>query len=134
MNNNIKKDDVNRRIDWVDVSKAICIICVIITHSSYCNNYVRAIFEPFFLIAFFFLSGYVYKNKYDFKELLINKSKTILFPWIIFGIINILLSQVYSFNKHDDLITEIGLMFLQIRGYSDTLWFLPCLFISFINK
>lgn len=132
MNINIQKDDENRRIEWVDISKAICIICVVTTHSSYCNDFIRAIFEPFFLIAFFFLSGYVYKNKYDFKELLKNKAKTILFPWLIFGIFNILLSQLYSFNKHDDLITEIGLMFLQIRGYSDALWFLPCLFISFI--
>lgn len=130
MNDNIS--EYNVRIEWVDIAKAICMICVVITHCSYCNNYIRAIFEPFFLTTFFFLSGYVYKNKYNFKQLLIKKAKTILFPWLFFGIINIVLSQILSFNKHTSLINEIICMFLQIRGNSDVLWFLACLFITFI--
>lgn len=57
---------------------------------------------------------------------------TILIPWFIFGVFNILVSQLISFKQHNNLNDEIKFMFLQIRGFNDRNWFLACLFLSFI--
>lgn len=125
--------EVNKkRIEWVDIAKAMCMICVIASHSSYCNEYFGIFFNPFFLSLFFFLSGYVYKDNCTFKELVVKKAKGILIPWFVFGILNIAMKQIISFNEHVDFIIELRGMFLQIRGKMDIEWFLVCLFMSFI--
>lgn len=125
-------DSKKERIEWVDIAKFICIIAVIATHSIYCDDIFTIFFSPFFLSLFFFLSGYVYNKKYTFKDVLIKKIKTILIPWFVFGIFNLIAKQIITFNEQTSFITDLKYMFLQIRGIGDIQWFLICLFVSFI--
>ena len=122
-----------KRIIWVDIAKAICMFCVMASHSTFCPKELSLFFTPFFLSLFFFSSGYVYnKEKYSFKELMLRKVKTILVPWLIFGLFNIILSHIVTFNSHESITDEIMYMFLQVRGVNDKIWFLACLFVAFI--
>ena len=54
----------SKRIEWVDIAKAICIICVLASHTAFCTDSIKTIFVPFFLSLFFFIFGYLYKDKY----------------------------------------------------------------------
>ena len=126
----------NNRIEWVDIAKTICIVCVIATHCTYCNDKLRIIFHPFFLTLFFFLSGYLFNEKYSFKETITKKFRTLFVPWLIFGVINVLLVNTWNIIRNGlnmkSFVENFALMFLQIRGFKDREWFIACLFLAFI--
>ena len=121
-----------KRIDWVDTVKFICIIFVMLSHLETCTGFWSAFYTPFFLTAFFFVSGYVYKPRAKFSELLYKKFRQLFVPWLIFSVFNLMLSQVLSFNEHKSLLNELVWNFLQIRGKGDGIWFVACLFVAFI--
>lgn len=121
-----------KRIEWVDVVKYVCIIMVMLSHLETRTNIWSAFYKPFFLTAFFFLAGYVYKLKGNFKDFLNKKIRQLFVPWLVFSIFNIVLSQVISFNAHESLLEELKWNFLQIRGQDDQIWFVAALFIAFI--
>ena len=122
----------SKRIIWVDVVKYICILMVMLSHLETRTDVWQAFYAPFFLSAFFFVSGYVYKPKDGFKQFLYKKLRQLFIPWLVFSVFNILLSQMLSFNEHESLLTELTWNFLQIRGHSDGVWFVAALFVTFI--
>lgn len=126
--NNLAK----RRIEWVDNLKFICIFFVMISHLKCTPSILIQFFEPFFLTAFFFVSGYVYKEQKNLYVLLCKKAKALLVPWFMFSIFNIITSQIISFNEHLSLKIELVLNLLQIRGLSDKMWFIAALFVAHI--
>ena len=119
---------MKKRVIWVDILKYISIMFVMFCHTDFNSETIEKFYTNFFLYAFFFASGYVYKNKVGFKDFIIKKAKGILVPWFCFGLINILLSQVMSNNEHLSLEEEVKYFFLQIRGLNDKMWFLSALF------
>ena len=121
-----------KRIDWVDTVKYICIMFVMFSHLDANTNLMWTFCSPFFLSAFFFVSGYVYKQKGNFKSFIYNKIRQLFIPWLFFSVFNIILSHVLTFNYHSDLITELKWNFLQIRGCGDGIWFVAALFVAFI--
>lgn len=123
---------VKKRVEWVDNIKFICIFFVMISHLECTPDILTHFFEPFFLTAFFFVSGYVYKEQNKLYVLLGKKAKALLVPWLIFSIFNIITSQIISFNEHLSLKTELALNMLQIRGLSDRMWFIAALFVAHI--
>lgn len=123
---------MSKRIEWVDIVKYICIIFVIVHHLETASEVVYVFYASFFLKAFFFTAGYVHRHTDDFKGFMLKKVKCLFVPWLIFSVLNILLSQVLSFNEHNDLITELGWNMLQIRNHGDGIWFVAALFITFI--
>lgn len=120
------------RVEWIDNIKFICIFFVMISHLECTPKVLANFFEPFFLTAFFFVSGYVYKNQNKLSVLLVKKAKALLVPWFLFGMFNIVTSQIITFNEHLSLKTEFILNLLQIRGLSDRMWFIAALFIAHI--
>lgn len=126
-------DITAKRIVWVDVVKYICILMVMLSHLEARTDLWQVFYTPFFLSAFFFVSGYVYKPKDGgFKKFLHKKIRQLFVPWLVFSVFNILLSQILSFNEHSGLLTELMWNFLQIRGKGDGIWFVAALFVSFI--
>jgi len=91
-----------------------------------------AYFSPIFLTTFFFVSGYLFNSKRSFIETIEQRFRTIIIPFLIYGLLNIILSQIISFKKQKSLVNELSDFFLQIRGNNDGLWFLACLFVSTI--
>ncbi len=123
---------LKQRITWVDTAKYICIIFVMMRHLESNTAFLSTLYTPFFLTVFFFVSGYVYNEKYTFSQFMYKKFRGLFIPWLIFSVFNILLSQIISFNRHGSLLTELGWNFLQIRGYGDGVWFVAALFVAFI--
>lgn len=121
-----------QRIVWLDVVKYICIIMVMLSHLEADTDLWYAFYSPFFLSAFFFAAGYVYKPKDNFGGFLYKKFRQLFIPWLVFSLFDILLSQVISFNQHESLWTELKWNFLQIRGLGDEIWFVAALFVAFI--
>ena len=121
-----------KRIEWVDIVKYVCIIMVMLSHLESRTDIWSAFYSPFFLTAFFFTAGYVYKPKRNFIEFLYPKFRQLFVPWFLFSVFNILLSQVLSFNAHKSLVEELKWNFLQIGGQGDQLWFVAALFVAFI--
>ena len=121
-----------KRIEWVDTVKYICIILVILSHLESCTDVWTIFYSPFFLTAFFFVSGYVYEPRMDFRHFLNRKIRQLWIPWLIFSIVLIGMSQIVTFNRHGDLLAELYWNFLQIRGHGDGVWFVAALFVAFI--
>lgn len=119
-----------KRIEWVDISKGIAIILMIIGHSGipqFLNNWIYSFHMPFF----FFISGVLSKqvnqigntNSYNF---IIHKCKTLLVPFLIYSLINIILYPLYG-----DLSLGNYLIQLFHKGWEGiALWFIPVFFLS----
>lgn len=120
------------RITWVDIAKYVGIMCVMNSHLDSAPEKLEMFYTPFFLMIFFFTSGYVYKHSDNFPKFFRKKTFQLFLPWLIFSVLNILLSQVLSFNSHSSLKEELFWNFMQVRGYGDGLWFIAALFITFI--
>ena len=52
-----------KRIEWIDQLRGILFLFVIICHSRLAPPFLKHLYEPIFLTGFFFLSGYLYKDK-----------------------------------------------------------------------
>lgn len=122
----------NKRIEWVDIVKYVCIIMVMLSHLETRTDIWSTFYTPFFLTAFFFTAGYVYKPKGSFKEFMYKKFRRLFVPWLVFSVFDIALSQLISFNVHESLLEELKWNFLQIRGQGDQIWFVAALFVAFI--
>lgn len=123
---------LKKRVVWLDNVKLICIFFVMVSHLECTPRIFRLFFTPFFLTAFFFASGYVYKDTPSFKELIKKKARALLVPWFWFGLFNIVTSQILTFNAHASLKEEIIHNLLQVRGYGDRMWFIAALFVAHI--
>lgn len=115
------------RVEWIDVLKFICIFFVMCSHTNGASATIAVGYTPFFLLGFFFASGYVYKRA-PFKVFLKKKLFGILLPWGIFAIILPLIKNLLTGG--DVLGVFLGNI-LQIRAYGDSLWYLTALFVTF---
>lgn len=126
----------NERIFWVDNAKGIAILFVVLGHVSYLPDTIHKIIYSFHMPLFFILSGIFLDNgiiKTPFKTFLFKKLRTLMVPFFVFGIINVLyfyfinrfsLSGAKPFNIVDTIMDS--LLFLRHSGK----WFLCSLFFS----
>lgn len=121
-----------KRIAWVDITKYICIMAVMLEHLESITDELSCFLSPFFVLAFFFTAGYTHKPGQCFGEFFLKKLRTLFVPWLIFSVLDISLSQLVSFSEHESFMTELAWNFLQIRGHGDQIWFVAALFVSFI--
>lgn len=113
------------RYMWVDYVKGICMCVVIFNHLYVPDIYYRFTY-PFELVGFFFVSGYTFSTKSNFKTFIFNKLSSLAFPIISLGLINYFFSWLVKGTNIWDYVS--GLV-LQIPGRWDDLWFVACLFI-----
>lgn len=118
------------RLDWIDILKAISMLCVMIGHYSFFPKSIADLYAPFFLSAFLFASGYSFHLEKNFVKFIKKRIKTLLWPWFWMGSLIVLSRFFLSFNEHDSILTEFQYFFIQIRGLGDECWFLICLFWS----
>ena len=121
--------DKGKRIAWVDITKEIGIILVIIGHIA-----ENKIIYSFHMPLFFILSGYLYKNKEKFVR---KKIKSILIPYLFFAIVSFLYWYFIERHFREQDVSSIN-AFLNIwvatpsinYVFNTALWFLPCLFTT----
>lgn len=138
---NTKEIQSDKHIDWIDIFKAICIILVVLGHST-------ALFNPyiyqFHMAAFFFASGLTCKiNKKTSLNIILSKFFTIFLPLMVVVIFGTIVTVIlYETNVYQTLIDmpylgfetipfylRTGDLYLQFMGAS---WFLPTLIGVFI--
>lgn len=125
---------MNERKAWIDSVRGIAFLMVIYSHLQYCSPSLMRYFEPIFLTTFFFVSGYLFKRAASFSAMFEQRVRTLIIPFVIYGVLNIVASQLFTFNKgsHGSFKTDVIDFFVQIRGYNDGLWFIACLFTASI--
>ncbi len=146
---------INYRIDWIDISKGMAILLVLLGHAvrddmrliSPGLDLTYRLIYIFHMSFFFFISGYVYKmNEVRFKKnkgsgFLKGRLKKLFLPWVIYGIFiyavfaaamymprisEILLSSGYGFVS----VWEYALKAFQADNpFAYHLWFIYILFI-----
>lgn len=115
----------NTRLAWLDITKGIAIILMVLGHTSIPTLFHNYIFS-FHMPLFFLVSGYMFKNKYNFKEYIIRKTKQLLIPYITFApIINII--ALTTKNYHLDPKDWVNFI---INGTDLALWFLIILYLT----
>ena len=84
-----------KRITWIDISRAIGMLTIIIAHSlnSYTGNYFSNILFAVNVPIFFVLSGYLHKDKY-YSKIITGGFFNLLLPYIFTSFIMIMLTAV----------------------------------------
>lgn len=126
---------MKERIHWIDVTKGILIILMVLGHIQVVSGYhgidnsdlIRCIFFSgvwgcFFMQAFFVLTGYTTNFEKDFKSYLISNVKTLVVPWFSFSIITRMLGHLFFYQSFYDEIGGVRYFFL-IEDY----WFIHAL-------
>ncbi len=76
---------MKQRLNWIDVSRGIAFLMVIYSHLEYKNDFLMHFFSPVFLTTFFFVSGYLYKEWCGFRQVLEQRTRTLLLPLCVLG-------------------------------------------------
>lgn len=119
-----------RRVEYIDIAKAIGIYLVILGHAVSSDTVVKNVVYSFHMPLFFILSGMVIRKKDDYRlkawiNIVKKKFFTLIIPYIVWGCIY----SAFSFKN----------LFFIAYGTRETLifadsltslWFLPTLFIS----
>lgn len=85
-------------------------------------------FSPVFLTTFFFVSGYLFKENCSFLKVFEQRTRTLLLPFLLLGMIMIILSQILTFNEKVPFVDELkGLIFQ--NGTNQLLWFIAALYV-----
>lgn len=116
----------SERIQWIDNAKGICMFLVIVVHSGYMPELYKFFLEPFFLAAFFFISGFLFHDptkKINLKLKILKILETILVPYLLYWILSYSLLNLAQgeFNAME--------LFKDILG-GNKLWFIAALLIS----
>lgn len=117
---------IKERVNWLDTAKGLCMIFVILSHAFHSPKEISVFYRPFFLATFFFVTGYTLKAMFD-AQVIKKKAKRLLLPWIIFSTVDIGLVSIFGAERN--FIKRFVLNLLQIKGFYDSLWFLPCTFV-----
>ena len=76
------------RDNRVDILKGFGIVLVVLGHLPI-NGYIKSWIYLFHMPLFFFLSGYLHKNRTTFSQFVGNKARTLLWPYFVWGSIYI---------------------------------------------
>lgn len=120
-----------QRVEWIDVARGICILCVVLCHTLEVPSLYRSIFSPFFLTTFFFLSGVVYKSSTIKTSCLASVAK-ILWPYVVNAVILILLRLRWvELAIAGDGVGVLDYFHTALTRLvtGKVFWFLACLFI-----
>ena len=127
-----------RRIPYIDTAKGILVVLVVFHHivnvargmMDTCNmewiKLTDVLYVPFFMQAFFFITGYCTSFNKDFSAFLVSSLKTLGIPLIVFACINQAVESVVSGRNF---------FFVQSYGHKvfflfELYWFLPALLIA----
>lgn len=134
------QDDHLRRIEWLDIARAISIILVVLGHSS-TSKYLVTYIYSFHLPLFFVISGYLFTQKeMSCLNYMKNRAKTILVPYFVFSFLTYFIYiAIYAVSSNKTKY-PYSIVLKQLAGifYSNgtiwmdfnyTIWFLTCMFI-----
>lgn len=92
-----------RNTNYINVARGIAIICIIVGHTR-CPEYLWRFFSFFHVPAFFFISGFFYKESYSRNPVLLVKKRlrSLYLPFIKYELIFLALHNVFfDFNLYN---------------------------------
>ena len=115
---------MRNRINWLDTSKGIAILLMIVGHTSIppvISNFIWAFHMPLFFIA----SGWTTNwQKTHFKVFTKRKARALIVPFVIYSVIVLIIQISQGWN---------GFMYWVSNGWiAYALWFIPVLFLASI--
>lgn len=118
--------ELKNRLEYIDLIKGFSILLVVLGHIYDFENNIKIWIYSFHMPLFFIISGFFVNKDIKLGRLLSKKFKSLIIPYISFGI-GIMLLMYFSINLRNELNEYI--MFFMIGVGRDALWFLPALFI-----
>lgn len=118
-----------KRIEFIDLAKGICIILVVIGHCGAPLNIPGL--EIVRMPLYFILSGLFFKDYGGGHNFFIRKTNKILIPFIFFYLIGCIAYYIIKFAAPNMLITDargIFDVFNNRQFFNGPIWFLLCLF------
>lgn len=134
----------NKRLKWIDATKGLCILLIMISHCMPINNYVNVFLFSGYVAIYFILSGFTYRRKGTLRGEFISKFKRLLIPFFIYSVFAVLtyapfcsLVQIieglggqlynryslYKFGSSEDI--------HRLSPESTPMWFITCFFLSY---
>ena len=123
---------MKKRIEYIDLYKGIGILLMIMAHVNFwgrIDHFIHAFHMPMFFVA----SGYLYQKRSSAElslgSFLKKKSKSMLIPYFVFGLINFLVFVIQEGFSVEPL---IHLVFINNHGVAiaGALWFITALLIT----
>lgn len=115
----------SNRLKWLDMVKGICVFSVLLAHCGIEHNYLQLVYTPFFLVLFFFISGYLFKEK-GVKISLRKLSHSLVIPYFLLCTFIILIGidnwQAIINGNYSLILNRFKRVLL---GYD--LWFISCI-------
>lgn len=123
---------ISVRYDFLDLLKGLGIFLVVWGHTMFPRSvYIYSFHMP----LFFFLSGYVHKDKPG-KEFFLGRLNRLFIPYAVFSFLSWLfyLGIILCFGKTGQLRTHLPKIIsvftgTAINGGNDSIWYLPCLLV-----
>ncbi len=120
-----------KRVEWVDISKGIGILLVIIGHCVYLGHFAHNWIFSFHMQLFFILSG-LFLSQDSVVNCFKKKCKQLIIPYIVFCIIGLAVSLIipqWRGFSLKDIARDIYWGYPNAFNVS-SVWFLVCLFVT----
>lgn len=131
-----KENSINKRLDYIDLSKGIAILIVVYYHiaqdrTDIFSNWCGCVMIPLFFVCTGYLTA-LKEREQSFKDFIIKNLKGIMYPYLTFSLIAYAFYSLWNIAHGTFELSELlsrvkdGVL---LFGYS-VLWFLPTLFFA----
>ena len=86
---------MKKRIAYIDILRGIGILLMVMGHVGFGSRFSHYI-HAFHMPLFFVVSGYFYSAKADLISLAKKRTKTLLIPYLVVGLVSCLLSNLLN--------------------------------------
>lgn len=116
----------------IDILKGMGAILVVIGHLVPASGNIKICLYAFHMPLFFFLSGFLFNTKKDFKTYLKSNLKSLILPYFIFNIISLVLNLDLIFQNHFSILQILDNIFFYNSkvAWNSSLWFFIVLFMT----
>lgn len=121
-----------KRIEWIDYLGGAAVLWVFMQHSMV--PVITRVLLAFHMPLFFWISGFLFREKCEEKIssqlFIIKRAKRLLVPWILWVLIDYIITAVVQVRAETFEIREFVLRMFQDICYGESFWFFPCMFVS----
>lgn len=129
--------DNNKRLNYLDYTRALGILLIVMQHAFqyfWVFDGIVSYIKTFHVTIFFVISGYIagvrFKENFSLKEIVINRLRSLLIPYIVFSCINTFLKftvlKIQGYLTEEIVRQEMTDFFTIGNG---AVWFLTTLFL-----